>query len=142
MTGISLQTAQAIIAGAFAQARADGLRPMALMVVDPGGHPIAFAREDGAAPGRFGLAQGKAHGSAMLQIPGSTQMALSDRFPVLMGAANGVFDGKFVPVPGGVLVRNAEGRLLGAVGVSGGMPEEDAAVACAGIRAAGLTPEA
>ncbi len=139
---LSLETAQTITAAALAHARGSGLRPMAVIVLDAGGHPVAFARDDGASPGRFVMAQGKAYGSVMLGLPGRAQMALAERFPVLMGAANGAFGGQFVPVPGGVLIRAADGAVLGAAGVSGGMPDEDAAVAIAGIEAAGLIAEA
>ena len=142
MTAITFDTAQHIITGGFAHARAAGYRPMALIVLDPGGHPVAFAREDGAAPGRYGMAQGKAYGTAMLGLAGTRQAELSSHFPALMAAANGVFGGQFVPAPGGVLIRDTMGAILGAVGVSGGMPDEDAAVAVAGIEAAGLTAEA
>ncbi len=142
MAGISFEQAQRIIAGGFAKARAEGFRPMALIVLDAGGHPLAFAREDGAAPGRFGMAHGKAYGTAMLGLGGRRQAELAEIFPALMAAANGVFAGAFVPAPGGVVVKAAGGEVLGAVGVSGGMPEEDASVALAGIDAAGLLAEA
>ncbi|RAH99969.1 glcg protein [Acuticoccus sediminis] len=142
MTVLTLELATRMIAAGFAHARTEGLRPMAMVVLDTGGAPIAFQREDGAAPGRYNLAHGKAYGTAMLQLPGRAQAALSERFPVLMGAANGVFGGAFVPVPGGVLVRDADGAVLGSVGVSGGMPEDDASVAIAGIEAVSLTAEA
>lgn len=139
---LTIEAAQRIITGGFAKARAEGFRPMAVIVLDAGGHPVAFGREDGAAPGRFGMAQGKAYGTAMLQLGGRRQAELAQAFPALMGAANGVFSGAFVPAPGGVVLRDAAGAVLGAVGVSGGMPEEDAAVAIAGIAAAGLVAEA
>lgn len=142
MLGITVLQAQAIIAAGFAKAREAGFRPMAIIVLDAGGHPIAFAREDGAAPGRYGMAHGKAYGTAMFGLGGRRQAELAQVFPALMGAANGVFGGALVPAPGGVIVRSAGGELLGAVGVSGGMPEEDAAVAIAGIEAAGFRAEA
>lgn len=142
MAGISIQKAQRIIAAGFEKARAEGFRPMAVIVLDAGGHPVAFGREDGASPGRFGMAQGKAYGTAMLGLGGRRQAELAEVFPALMGAANGVFSGAFVPAPGGVVVKSPEGEILGAVGVSGGMPEEDAAVAIAGIEAVDLVADA
>jgi uncharacterized protein GlcG (DUF336 family) len=59
-----------------------------------------------------------------------------------MAAVNGLYGGKVVPVPGGVLVRDPKGTMMGAVGVTGDTSDNDAAVAMAGIEAAGFTGEA
>ncbi len=118
------------------------MKPLSVVVLDAGGHPIAFEREDGASPGRFQIAFGKANGCIMLGLPGSAIQARADNQPYFVGALNGLFDGAFVPVQGGVLVRDAKGAVMGAVGVTGDTSENDAIAAVAGIEAAGLTAQA
>jgi uncharacterized protein GlcG (DUF336 family) len=118
------------------------LKPLSVVVLDPGGHVLAFEREDGAAPGRFEIARGKAYGAVMLGIGGRAQMARAEAQAYFMAAVNGAYGGKVVPVPGGVLVRDGTGAVVGAVGVTGDTSDNDAAVAEAGIRAAGFQPEA
>jgi uncharacterized protein GlcG (DUF336 family) len=143
MAEITLRKARTIIRTALAKAREMELKPLAVVVLDAGGHVNACEREDGATPGRFALAEGKAYGAVMLGVSGT---ALKDRAAsggeAFVYAANGIFGGKLVPVPGGVLVRDAKGALIGAVGVSGDVSEADAAAALAGITAAGLSGEA
>jgi uncharacterized protein GlcG (DUF336 family) len=138
MSGISLDQARAMVAGARAKGREMGLKPLSVAVLDAGGHLLAFEREDGASPGRFEIARGKAYGAVMLGMPGSAQMARAEGQAYFMAAVNGAFGGKVVPVPGGVLVRDAAGAVIGAVGVTGDTSENDAEAAVAGIEAAGL----
>ncbi|MEX0303573.1 MAG: heme-binding protein, partial [Leisingera sp.] len=110
-------------------------------VLDAGGHVKAFEREDGAAPGRFPIAHGKAYGSVMLGMAGTAQMARAEQQAYFMAAVNGVYGGQLVPVPGGVLVRGSDGTVIGAVGVTGDTSDNDAIAAVAGIEAAGLQGE-
>jgi len=111
------------------------------VVLDAGGHVIAFEREDGAAPGRFAIAHGKAYGSVMLGMAGTAQMARADQQAYFMDAVNGVFGGNVIPVLGGVLVRDKKGGVIGAVGVTGDSSDNDLIAALAGIEAAGLLGE-
>jgi uncharacterized protein GlcG (DUF336 family) len=142
MAAITLRKARSIIRTALAQAREMGLQPLSVVVLDVGGHVVAFEREDGASPGRFAIAHGKAYGSVMLGIAGTAQRDRAEVQPYFTAAVNGLFGGQLVPVPGGVLVRDRKGSVLGAVGVTGDTSENDAAVAVAGIEAAGFTAEA
>jgi uncharacterized protein GlcG (DUF336 family) len=134
---ITLDEARSIIAGTRAKGRAMGLKPLSVVVLDAGGHVLAFEREDGASPGRFDIAQGKAYGAVMLGMSGSAQMARAEAQAYFMAAANGVFGGKLVPVPGGVLVQR-DGVVIGAVGVTGDTSDNDSEAAVAGIADAGL----
>ena len=118
-----------------------GLKPLSVVVLDAGGHLLAFEREDGASPGRFEIARGKAYGAVMLGLPGSAQMARAEWQAYFMAAMNGAFGGKVVPVPGGVLVMQGD-AILGAVGVTGDTSDNDAAAAVAGIEAAGFVARA
>ena len=139
--GITIEQARIIIVQALAKGREKGLKPLSVVVLDAGGHCKAFEREDGASPGRFGIAQGKAYGAVMLGMAGTAQMARAEQQSYFMAAVNGVYGGQVVPVPGGVLVRDAAGDVIGAVGVTGDTSDNDAIAAVAGIEAAGLAAE-
>lgn len=141
MAGISLDQARTIIRAALDYGRGMDLKPLSVVVLDAGGHVQAFEREDGAAPGRFAIAHGKAYGAVMLGMAGTAQMARAESQAYFMAAVNGVYGGQVVPVPGGVLVRNGSGDVIGAVGVTGDTSDNDAAAAVAGIEAAGLHGE-
>jgi len=141
MPDISLRKARIVIRAALSKGKDLGLKPLSVVVVDAGGHVIAFEREDGAAPGRFAIAQGKAYGSVMLGMSGTAQMARADQQAYFMEAVNGLFGGKVIPVPGGVLVRNKKDHVIGAVGVTGDSSDNDLIAALAGIEATGLTGE-
>lgn len=142
MADISLRKARTIIRKALEKGRELDLKPLSVVVLDAGGHPIAFEREDGASPGRFKIAEGKAYGAVMLGMGGQAQMARAETQAYFMAAVNGLYDGKVVPVPGGVLVRDKRGAVLGAVGVTGDTSDNDAIAATAGIEAAALIAEA
>jgi len=141
MPDISLRKARIVIRAALSKGKDLGLKPLSVVVVDAGGHVIAFEREDGAAPGRFAIAQGKAYGSVMLGMAGTAQMARADQQAYFMEAVNGLFGGKVIPVPGGVLVRNKKDHVIGAVGVTGDSSDNDLIAALAGIEATGLIGE-
>lgn len=138
---ISLRKARTIIRKTLEKGREMEFKPLSVVVLDAGGHLQAFEREDGASPGRFGIAQGKAYGAVMLGMAGSAQMKRAEDQAYFMAAVNGVFGGQVVPVPGGVLLRDKKGAVIGAVGVTGDTSDNDVIAAMAGIEAAGLTGE-
>lgn len=138
---ISIRRARTIIRKAFEKGRELELKPLSVIVLDAGGNVQAFEREDGSAPGRFAIAHGKAYGSVMLGMAGTAQMARAEAQAYFIGAANGVFGGQLVPVPGGVLLRDKKGAVIGAVGVTGDSSDNDALAAVAGIEAVNLTAE-
>ncbi len=142
MAEISLNRARTIVRKVLAKGREEGFKPLSVVVLDTGGHLKAFEREDGASPGRFGIAQGKAYGAIMLGIAGTAQMARAEQQAYFMAAMNGVYGGKVVPVPGGVLVRDKRGNIIGAVGVTGDTSDNDVICAIAGIEAVNLMAEA
>lgn len=141
MAEISLTRARKIIRQTLAKGREMELKPLSVVLLDSGGHVKAFEREDGASPGRFAIAHGKAFGAVMLGLGGTAQMARAESQAYFMDAMNGLFGGRVVPVPGGVLIRDGRGIVVGALGVTGDNSDNDAAAAVAGIEAAGLTPE-
>lgn len=138
---ITLDQAKVMIDVARKTGREMALKPLSVVVLDAGGHLLAFEREDGASPGRFEIARGKAYGAVMLGMPGSAQMARAEGQAYFMAAVNGAFGGKVVPVPGGVLVMQGD-AVVGAVGVTGDTSDNDAAAAVAGIEAAGFAAKA
>ncbi|WP_179379504.1 GlcG/HbpS family heme-binding protein [Jannaschia marina] len=142
MAEITLRRARQIIRGTLARGREMELKPLSVVVLDSGGHVRAFEREDGAAPGRFAIAHGKAYGAIMLGMAGKAQMERAESQAYFMEAVNGVFGGNVVPVPGGLLLRDARDRVVGAVGVTGDTSDNDAEAGMAGIVAAKLTGEA
>ena len=138
---ITLDQARTMIAATLEKGHDMGLKPLSVVVLDAGGHVQAFEREDGASPGRFGIAQGKAYGAVMLGMAGTAQMARAEAQAYFMAAVNGVYGGKVVPVPGGVLIRDGSGSVIGALGVTGDSSDNDAIAAQAGIEATGLVAE-
>lgn len=141
MTALTLAKAQAIVTAALAHARAKGFKPLSIAVLDARGALVAAASEDGTSLKRFEIALGKAKGAVALGLGSRAigQMAI-DRPHFFAGAVHAV-GGEMVPVAGGVLVRAADGALLGAVGISGDTSDNDEAAASAGIAAAGLTAD-
>ncbi|MCB1335169.1 MAG: heme-binding protein [Roseivivax sp.] len=135
---LTLDHARTIVRTTLDTGRAMKLKPLSVIVLDAGGNVKAFEREDGASPGRYQIAHGKAYGAVMLGMPGSAQMARAESQAYFIAAANGAFGGALIPVPGGVLVKDAAGAVIGAVGVTGDTSDNDAAAAKAGIEAAGL----
>lgn len=138
---ISLKKARVIIRKALDAGQAAEMKPLSVAVLDAGGHLLAFEREDGASPGRYAIAQGKAYGCIMLGMAGTAQMNRAESQAYFIAAANGAYQGQLIPVPGGVLVRDRKGAVIGAVGVTGDTSENDAAAATAGIEAAGFSAE-
>ncbi len=128
-----------MIDAALKTARKLKLTPMAVAVVDAGGHVLGYLAEDGAAPIRFEVARGKAWTAAM-RAEGTTRVAeQAARNPVLMAALVGMSE-HYTPVRGGVLLRGTKGDIVGAIGVTGAASDQDEACALAGARAAKLKP--
>lgn len=138
---LTLETARMIIAGTRAHAASAGFKPMTVVVLDPGGHVVAVEREDGSSMKRFEIGFGKAHGALALGIGSRSIMTRAEQQPYFVAAVTSAVGGALVPVPGGVLVQDADGVLLGAVGVTGDTSDNDEAAAVAGIEGAGLVAQ-
>lgn len=137
MAVISEKQVRTIIDTALKTARRLKLAPMAVAVVDAGGHVQGYLAEDGSAPIRFEVARGKAWTAAM-RAEGTTRLAdQAARNPVLVAALESMTD-HYIPVRGGVLLRNTKGEIAGAIGVTGATSEQDEACALAGAKAAKL----
>jgi uncharacterized protein GlcG (DUF336 family) len=135
---LTLQQATTILQAALAEARRRQLAPLGIAVLDAGGHLVSFQREDGAGFLRFDIACGKAWGSLGMGF-GTRELAeRAGRHPAFVNALAAVSQGRAVPSPGGVLVLGQDRQVLGAVGISGDLGDNDEACAVLGIEAAGL----
>ena len=134
---LKLNQALAVIDGAIAEARKRSFLQLGIVVLDAGGHVVAFKREDGASFLRFELAYGKAWGALAMGF-GTRELAeRSAKQPAFINALASVTQGRMVPSPGGVLIAEG-GQVVGAVGISGDTGDNDEVCALAGIQAAGL----
>jgi uncharacterized protein GlcG (DUF336 family) len=140
--GITLDQARAIIAGTRAAGREQGFKPLTVVVLDAGGHVVAAEKEDGSSTKRFEIAFGKAHGAIAFGLGSRTLYERAQEHPTFIGSVTVAIGGALVPAPGGVLIRDAEGTLLGAVGVSGDNSDNDETAALAAIESAGLVGQA
>ena len=138
---ISLAQANTIIAAAFAKGEELGLKPLTVAVLDPGGHLIAFARPDKASIMRPQVAMGKAGSALALGVSSRTIGTMAADRPSFIASLGPISPQGIIPVAGGVIVVNADGEPLGAVGISGDTSDNDELCALAGIAAAGLTPQ-
>jgi uncharacterized protein GlcG (DUF336 family) len=141
MARLNLAKCRKIIRATFAKGKELELAPLAVVVLDDGGHVIAFEAQDDCAPGRFQIARGKAYASIMMGTPSSKMMDRAEKQAYFVTALNGAYGGQFIPVPGGVLMKDKKGAVLGAVGVTGDTSENDVLCAIAGIDAIGVVAE-
>ena len=139
MTSLKLAQASAIIDAALAEGRKRSLAPLAVAVLDAGGHLVAFNREDEAGFLRFAIAYGKAWGALGMGFGTRELTERAAKSPTFVAALSAVSQGRIVPSPGGVLVVGAQKEVVGAVGISGDTGDNDEACAVAGIEAAGLS---
>ncbi|HEX3804326.1 MAG TPA: heme-binding protein [Solirubrobacteraceae bacterium] len=135
---MNLDLARRLIAEARASGSRHGLKPLSVVVLDVGGQVRAFEREDGSSNARFEIAFGKANGALALGIGSRALMARAEQQPYFIGAVAGAIGGALVPVPGGVIIQNADGEVIGAVGITGDTSDNDEAAAVDAIEAAGL----
>ena len=138
---ISLKKAQTIVKAALGEARAKEMKPLVVVVYDERGALKALAAEDGTSLKRAEIACGKAYGVLALGIGGRSVAKMAIDRPHFVAAVSHVVGGTLIPVPGGVLIRDAKGVLQGSVGVSGDTSDNDEIAALAGIAAAGLVAE-
>ncbi len=139
MTALTLDAAESLIDAALAKGSELGLKPLAVAVLDEGGHLKAFRRQDGASLLRPQIAHGKAYGALSLGMGSRAIMNRAEQQAYFIGAVANL--APLVPVPGGVLI-TADGAIIGAVGITGDTSDNDEAAAIAGIEAAGFTPDA
>ncbi|WIY26564.1 GlcG/HbpS family heme-binding protein [Parasedimentitalea psychrophila] len=138
MTTISLKDASVIVDTALATGRENSYDPLTVIILDAGGHIVAAKREDGSGILRYELANGKAYGALGFGLGSRDLAKRAQKVPGFMSAASDASGGRCVPAPGGVLIKNSNGQIIGAVGISGDTGDNDEICAMAGIEAAGL----
>jgi uncharacterized protein GlcG (DUF336 family) len=138
---LTLAQARTIVDKTLAAAREHNMKPLGVAVVDARAALVAYAQEDGSAIIRAKVAHGKAHGAVLLGMGTRRAHQIAVERPHLVNAFVELAHGALVPVPGGVLIRDQAGTLVGAVGVSGDTSDNDEKAALAGIAAVGLVAE-
>src|SRR5436190_11836137 len=138
MTTLTLAQACTIVDVALKTARAANFAPLSVAVLDAGGHLVAFKREDRSGILRFDIAFGKAWGALGMGFGGRTLAGRAPRSQLFFTTLAAASQGRFVPVIGGILIRDAAGDVIGAVGISGDTSDNDEKCGIAGIEAAGL----
>ncbi|WUN55427.1 heme-binding protein (plasmid) [Rhodococcus sp. NBC_00297] len=135
---LSLKTASEIIAASRRHAAEYELKPLTVVVYDSGGHLIAAEREDGASIKRYEIASGKAQGALAFGMGSRALMQRAEAQSYFIAAATAATGGSLIPVPGGVLIRDQDSELIGAIGISGDTSDADEAACVAGVHAVGL----
>jgi uncharacterized protein GlcG (DUF336 family) len=135
---LTLDQANTIIAAILKRGAATDCRPLSVIVVEPGCKVKAFQKEDGCSMIRFEMAFGKAYSALALGRSSSLVRVRNEEKPAFIDYLIGASDGQIFPEGGGRLIRDANGDVLGAVGVTGDTEERDEELAAHGIHAAGL----
>jgi uncharacterized protein GlcG (DUF336 family) len=139
MTVLTLALANSIVESALKRSGELGYPPMAVVVLDEAGHVKSTQRQDGASMFRVDVATGKAWGAVGMGVSSRALFERTKTHPVFMTSLSATASGKFLAQTGAVLVKNADGKVIGAVGASGGTGDEDEAICAFGVQAAGLT---
>lgn len=142
MSGLTLDLALTMTQAAFAAAREAGAKPLAIVVLDSGGHVLTVHRQETASLFRSAIATAKATGALGMGMGSRAIAARAQQSPAFFASLSAVTDGQIAMAPGGVLIRDAAGAILGAMGVSGDTSDIDEACAVAGVQAAGLIADA
>src|SRR5215471_10021840 len=135
---VNLTQASGIVDAALKKARELKQMPQTVVVLDTGGHLVCAKREDGSGIIRIEIAIGKAYGALGMGWGSRTMMERAAQNPNFLTAIVTASGGRLVPNPGGVLIRDADSRIIGAIGISGDTGDNDEIIAVAGIEAAGL----
>lgn len=136
---LTLATARTMIDVALAKSVELNLKPLAIAVLDARGCMVAFAAQAGTSTLREQIARGKASGALGLGMGTRAIFKRAETQAYFIDAVNTLARGEIIPSPGGVLIRDAMGHLIGAIGISGDTGDNDEICALAGIAAAGLT---
>lgn len=138
---LTLDTALTIASETLAEGRKRGFAPLCVAVLDPGAHIIALLRDERASISRPEIAIGKAAGCLGMGFGGRELARRAQAMPQFFTSLAAVFPRGMFPVAGGVLLRDGDGHLIGAVGVSGDTPDNDEIAALAGIAATDLVAD-
>jgi uncharacterized protein GlcG (DUF336 family) len=138
MSTVTLEQALIITRGALQHALEVSAAPLTVAVLDNAGRLVSLQRQDGASLLRPDIATGKAWGAVALGRSSRGLAEVAAARPAFVSAVNVLADGNIIPAAGGVLIRDAQNKILGAVGISGDQPDVDEACAVAGVELAEL----
>ncbi len=138
MAELTLDVARKILDVALAKGVELKLKPLVITILDARGCVKVTAAQDGTSLLRTEIANGKAFGALARGMGSRALFKRAQEQAYFIDAVNALAQGRLVPVPGGVLIQDGSGALLGAVGVSGDTSDNDETCAVAGIEAAGL----
>jgi uncharacterized protein GlcG (DUF336 family) len=138
MSAITLVQAEHIIDAVLKRGAEMNLRPLSVIVVEPGCKVKAFKKEDGASMIRFEMAFGKAYAALAMGRSSKLVRVRAAERPMFMRYLLSATDDQIFPEGGGLQIRNEAGEVIGAVGVTGDTEDQDEEVAAHGIHAAGL----
>ncbi len=141
MTQLSLAQADAIADRALARRRESGFLPLTVAVLDAGGHLKVLKREDDSSLLRPEIAIGKAWGALGMGFGGRELARRAEKVPGFFTALNAMSDGRMVPVAGSALIRDANGVILGAIGISGDTSDNDEICLIDGVESASLVAD-
>jgi uncharacterized protein GlcG (DUF336 family) len=141
MPALTLEAANKMIEAGLAYARSEKMNPMGIVVLDARGALKAASLEDRTSLIRWRIAFAKAYGALGMGAGTRKLATMAAERPAFIGAASQLAEMGLVPVPGGVLIRTADGEIIGAVGVSGDTSDNDEVVGCKGVEAAGLVAD-
>jgi len=142
MAKLTLKQANTIIEQAIAKAHEMKIKPLTVVVLDDSGNIVAVQRDDNASMFRFDVALGKAWGAVAMSCSSRALGKRAKDNPNFFLTLAATAKGKFLPQTGAVVIKNAQGEILGAAGASGGTGDEDEACCAYGIEKAGLTADA
>ena len=138
---LPLTNANTIISQALAHAKSANFKPLGIVILDIRATVKASSVADGSSLARFDIARAKAKGALSFNMGTRALEKLAKERPHFFAGAVSAIEGGIVPVPGGVLIKDKDGTILGAVGVSGDTSDNDEAAALAGIVAAGFVAD-
>ena len=142
MAKLTLKQANTIIEQAMAKAHEMKIKPLTVVVLDDSGNIVAVQRDDNASMFRFDVALGKAWGAVAMNCSSRALGKRAKDNPNFFLTLAATAKGKFLPQTGAVVIKNAQGEILGAAGASGGTGDEDEACCAYGVEKAGLTADA
>jgi uncharacterized protein GlcG (DUF336 family) len=141
MQSLSLNVASKMVDLVIEKARELNCKPLTITVLDAGGNPLVLMRQDGSGILRPQISHAKAWGALGMGLGGRTLADRAVAAPAFFAALTGISEGRMAPVPGGVLIRDGDGNLLGAIGISGDHPDKDEACAGFAVSSAGFVPD-
>jgi uncharacterized protein GlcG (DUF336 family) len=141
MSNITLSQASTIVDAALAKGKEMGFSPLTVVVLDTAGCPVVLKRADNSALLRHRIATAKAWGVLGMGEPGRKLRDRAQNNPAFFNVLVELADGNIIPNPGGVLIRDKSGTIVGSIGISGDTGDNDEICAVAGIEAAGLVAD-